>query len=354
MNAADFGYNIYREKTKNIHFPAEFIYGRVLEEQKERYVVATDKGVYEAEITGNMRYSAGSREDFPVVGDWVALILYDEGFALINKLLPRYSVIKRKAVGQHGEMQMLAANVDYALLIQASDQDFNINRLERYLTLCYSSNVEPLIVLTKIDLIAKQKVDKMAEKIKSRIENIPVVSVSNETMEGYELLNNYIEKEKTYCILGSSGVGKSSLLNNLSGRMVMKTGAISISTGKGKHVTSHRTLVVLENGAILIDNPGMREVGIASAADGLKTTFEKIDLLSQNCRFKNCSHISEAGCAVIEALEKGHLDINMYENYVKMERENAYFESSLEERKRKERIFGKILKDYNKKNIKHK
>ena len=149
-------------------------------------------------------------------------------------------------------------------------------------------------------------------------------------------------------MLGSSGVGKSTLLNNLMGRTIMRTETISDSTNKGKHVTSHRELFMLENGAILIDNPGMREVGIADTEGGLETTFDMIVTLSKHCRFKNCTHTTESGCNVIEAVEKGELDRNSFENYLRMQREKAYFESTVAERRRKEKIFGKILKNYKK------
>jgi ribosome biogenesis GTPase len=155
-------------------------------------------------------------------------------------------------------------------------------------------------------------------------------------------------------MLGSSGAGKSTLLNNLSGRTVMRTGSISLSTGKGRHVTSHRELFILENGGILIDNPGMREIGIADSTEGLKATFDRIYELSGRCKFSDCTHTSETGCAVIEAVENGELDKDSYANYLKMQREKDYFESTVAERRRKEKILGKIIKDYLKKDHKQK
>lgn len=228
-----------------------------------------------------MRFSAKTREDFPAVGDWVALTTYEDGFAIIHKVLPRFSTIKRQAVGQFGEIQIIATNIDYAFLVQAVDRDFNINRMERYLTICYSAKVSSIIVLTKTDLITEQQLSEIMESVIIRINNIPVFAISNETQDGYEAIKFILEKGKTYCMLGSSGVGKSTLLNNLSGRSIMKTDAISQSTSKGRHVTSHRELIVLESGGILIDNPGMREVGIADSESGLETTFDLIISLSQ-------------------------------------------------------------------------
>jgi ribosome biogenesis GTPase len=163
-----------------------------------------------------------------------------------------------------------------------------------------------------------------------------------------DAIKSTIEKGKTYCMLGSSGVGKSTLLNNLAGKTIMQTGAISQLTNKGRHVTSHRELTVLENGGILVDNPGMREVGIADSANGLEITFDLIVSLSQNCRFIDCTHTNEIGCSVIEAVENGDLDKASYDNYLKMEREKAYFESTVAESRKKDKEFGKFLKNYKK------
>lgn len=348
MKLEDFGYNDKLEKLRVDNNLKDFEIGRVVSEHKERYIVKTEKGEFESEITGNMRFSAKSREDFPAVGDWVALTTYDSEFSIIYKILPRFSIISRQAVGQFGEIQIIATNIDYALLVQAVDRDFNINRLERYLTICYSSKVSPIIILTKTDLINEQAKAEIIESINQRIKNIPVFAISNETQDGYETLKQIIEKGKTFCMLGSSGVGKSTLLNNLSGRIIMRTDVISQSTNKGKHVTSHRELIVLENGGILVDNPGMREVGIVDKAYGLETTFDIIFSFSQNCKFKDCTHTNETGCSVLEAVEKGEIDKSSYENYLKMEKEKTHFESSVVERRKRDKDFGKMVKNYKK------
>ena len=344
----DLGYNDKLEEFRSEQKLDNFEIGRIIAEHKERYTIKTVKAEFEAEITGNMRFSAVSREDFPAVGDWVALTTYDSDFAVIHKIFPRFSIIKRQAVGQLGEVQIIATNIDYAFLVQAVDRDFNINRLERYMTICYSSNVSPIIVLSKTDLINEQRINEILDSIKLRIKNVPVIAISNETQYGYEAIKKTIEKGKTYCMLGSSGVGKSTLLNNLSGKSIMRTDTISQSTNKGRHVTSHRELIILENGGILVDNPGMREVGIADTTSGLETTFDKIVSLSQNCKFKDCTHSNETGCSVIEAVEKGKIDKASYENYMKMEREKAHFESSVVERRKKDKDFGKMIKNYKK------
>jgi ribosome biogenesis GTPase len=352
MNLEDWGYNEQLEKFRTGNNLQDFQIGRVIAEHKERYIVKTLEGEAEAEITGNMRFTARSREDFPAVGDWVALTVYDANFAIIHQLFPRSSLIKRQAVGQKGEVQVIGANIDEAFIIQAVDRDFNINRLERYLTICNSSGVSPIIVLSKTDLIDSQQLELIMGNIHQRLKNVPLIAISNETREGYDAILQVIKMGYTYCMLGSSGVGKSTLLNNLSGREIMKTGQISETIQRGRHVTSHRELILLEGGGLLIDNPGMREVGIADAAQGLETTFDTIMELSEHCRFKDCTHTTEQGCAVLEAIEKGELDESAYQNYLKMEREKEHFESTIAERRKRDKQFGKILKDYYKKDVK--
>lgn len=348
MKLEEYGYNDYLENQRiELNLTGHEI-GRVISEHKERYIVRTEKVELEAEVTGNLRFSAKNREDFPAVGDWVALTICDSDFAIIHSILPRFSTISRQAVGQFGEIQIIGTNIDYAFLVQAVDRDFNINRLERYLTICYSSKVSPVIVLTKTDLISGQELSEIISSVHQRISDIPVIAISNKTQTGYTALIELIKKGKTYCMLGSSGVGKSTLLNNLSGKAIMKTDAISTSTNKGRHITSHRELVILESGGILIDNPGMREVGIVDAAEGLVTTFDKIISLSRDCKFNDCTHTSETGCAVLDAVAKGEIDKSSYDGYLKMEKEKAYFESTVSERRKKEKQFGKIMKNYKK------
>ena len=299
-----------------------------------------------------MRFTATGREDFPAVGDWVTLLSYDPDFAIINEILPRFSIIKRQAVGQYCEIQIIGTNIDCALIMQSVNRDFNVNRLERYLTICYSSKVTPIIVLTKTDLISNKELLQLEKTIKQRIENVKVFAISNETKNGYEDLQQNMESGKTYCMLGSSGVGKSTLLNNFLGKTRMKTDHISESTNKGRHVSSHRELTVLQNGGILIDNPGMREVGIADSENGLETTYDKIVEFSKDCQFNNCSHTNEKGCAVIEAVKQGEIDENYYQNYLKLEREKAHFESTVHEKRKKDKEFGKMVKNF--KNLKNK
>jgi ribosome biogenesis GTPase len=348
MTLEDLGYNTDLENFRKDQNLDSFGVGRVISEHKERYIVKTNKNEFDSELIGNLRFTAKSRSDFPAVGDWVAISEYDDDKALIHCIYPRNSIIERQAVGKFGEKQIIATNIDYGLIVQAVDRDFNVNRLERYLTICNASNVKPVIILSKIDLINDSKLKTILDKISERIKNVPIITISNQTHLGYNELIAIIKKGETYCLLGSSGVGKSTLLNNISGKQLMKTDSISLSSSKGKHITSHRELIILENGGILIDNPGMREIGIADTKSGLEVTFDALVKLSQGCKFKNCTHIKEIGCAILEAVEKGEIDKDSYENYLKMESEKEHFESTIAEKRKKDKDFGKMIKNYKK------
>jgi ribosome biogenesis GTPase / thiamine phosphate phosphatase len=344
MAIEDLGYNIYFDNYRKERNLISFEIGRIIIEHKERYIVKNDSGEFESEITGNLRFSAKSRSDFPAVGDWVAFLKYDD-LGIIHHILPRKTILERQAIGKFGEKQIIAVNIDFAIIMQAVDRDFNINRIERYLTICHSAKVEPLIVLSKIDLIQEHELEYLINEIRTRIEIIPVIPVSNQTGIGYDKIKSALQKGKTYCILGSSGVGKSTMLNNLIGKEVMETSSISISTNKGRHITSHRELIVLESGGILIDTPGMREIGIADSSNGIEITFDIIEKLSRECKFSDCTHIHEKGCAVIAAVEEGSLHKSTYTNYLKMERERIHFQSSMLEKRQKDKKFGKMVKE---------
>ena len=322
-----------------------FEVGRVVSEHKERYDIRTEKGEFDSELIGNLRFTAESRFDFPAVGDWVAISEYDQGKAIIHAIYPRHSIIERQAVGKSGQKQIIAANIDFGLIVQAVNRDFSINRLERYLTICNASNVVPLIILSKIDLIEEKQLGSYLDQIGERIKDVKLIALSNQSLKGMDELTAIIERGKTYCLLGSSGVGKSTLLNNLTGKEQMKTDLISQSTDRGKHITSHRELFVLDTGGIVIDNPGMREVGIADSTAGLTITFDRIIKLSQACKFKDCSHINEKGCAILEAVETGEVDKTSYENFQRLQREKNHYESSLLEKRKKDKDFGKMVKN---------
>jgi len=352
MTLKELGYRSELENYRKSKKLDSFNVGRVISEHKERYIIKTPEGDYDGEIIGNLRYTAENRSDFPAVGDWVAISEYDDHKVLIHAVFPRKTTLERQAVGKQGEKQIIATNIDYAFIVQAVDRDFNVNRFERFLTICHTSHVEPIIVLNKIDLIHEDELSELVRRVEERIKNVPIIPISNASRKGFDQLEAQFHKSKTYCLLGSSGVGKSTLLNTLLGVNQMKTNAISSSTNKGRHVTSHRELFVLENGGIIIDNPGMREVGIADSKEGLEVTFHNIIEISKECRFKDCTHTSEIGCAVLQGVESGEIDELSYQNFLKMEKEKEHFESTVAEKRKKDKDLGKMIKNFKKNNYK--
>lgn len=343
MSLKDLGYNEELEKYRKDHSLDSFGIGRVISEHKDRYTVKTEFKEFDSELLGNLRFSVTDKNQLPAVGDWVAISEYDAGKALIHAVYPRKSIVERKAVGKLGQTQIIATNIDFGLIVQSVNRDYNINRLERYLALCNASNIVPIIILSKIDLIDANRLGKILVQVKDRIQNVPIIAISNQTHVGINEIKSKLLKGKTYCLLGSSGVGKSTIINTLTGLKLMDTGGISKSIDRGKHVTSHRELIVLENG-ILIDNPGMREVGITHISDGLEMTFDGIFKLAQDCKFRDCTHTNESGCAIMDAIENEELDADSYANFIKMEKEKMHFESNAQERRKKDKDLGKMIK----------
>jgi ribosome biogenesis GTPase len=317
---------------------------RVIREDREQYQVKIDDKEYRAEITGKIRFSAESRADYPAVGDWVAVECIDDTLAIIHDILPRATVLQRKAVAS-SDVQIIAANIDAAFIVQAVDRDFSINRLERYLAIAISGGIEPIALLNKIDLISDEERSKNTEEIKKRNPDLKIISMSALNTSNLAELNNLLEKNKTYCFLGSSGVGKSTIINLLLEDRVLETEEISESVQRGKHTTTHRELIILENKACVIDTPGMRELGLTEDSQSLESIFSEIYKYTEKCKYSDCTHTNEPGCGVLEALSKGLIEQEQYDNYHKLERETAYYQSTLLERRRKDKAFGKMVKE---------
>jgi ribosome biogenesis GTPase / thiamine phosphate phosphatase len=345
MNLTDLGLTDELSAYIKEQISSDFIIGRVSRENRERYIVSTGEKDYEAEITGNLRFTASSRADFPAVGDWVTMISYDTDLALIHKILPRKSVLERQTVGKTGEKQIISTNVDFAFIMQSIGYNFSINRLERYLSICFAGGIEPILVISKIDLSTDKDIQEVISVLETREKKVKYILLSNITREGLDQINNTIQTGKTYCIIGSSGVGKSTLINNLFKKDVLKTREISRSTNKGQHTTGYRELFILQNGGIIIDTPGMKELGMTDNIEGIRTTFNDIMDLSLKCRFPDCRHIDEKGCAVIDALKSGNIDKDSLENFRKMLREQDRFQASVAEKRKKDREFGKMVKE---------
>jgi len=346
MNLNDLGFNEELSSFIRENNLTDFSVGRITQEHRERYVVSTGDLEYDAEITGNMRFTATSRKDFPAVGDWVTMNIYDTDQAIIHHILPRKSMLARQAIGKPGEIQIISTNIDFAFIVQAISNNFNINRLERYLTICNSSNIEPVFVISKIDLATGNEIRDAISTLEARDKNVKYILLSNISHEGLDQIMDFIQKEKTYCMVGSSGVGKSTLINNLLKKEVLRTGEISHSTNKGRHITEHRELFILENGGIIIDTPGMKELGITDDLKGIESTFEEIHKIAGNCKYSDCQHINEKGCAVLEALKNGSINKESYENYRKILKEQERYQMTVAEKRKRDKVFGKMLKNY--------
>ncbi|MEE4260926.1 MAG: ribosome small subunit-dependent GTPase A [Bacteroidales bacterium] len=352
MTLEELGYNNKLEDSRKAQGLESFIIGRVILKHRDRYIVRTESSEFDCELIGSLRFSVTDKGELPFVGDWVAISEYDEDKALIHAVLQRNSILERKAIGKLGQTQIIATNIDVGIIIQSVNRDFSINRLERYLTICNACKIDPIIVLSKIDLIEESELEELLTQVRKRIKNVAIIAISNQTHLGIEEIKSKLSKGKTYCLLGSSGVGKSTLINTIVGGKLIKTGAISESIDRGKHVTTHRELIVFENG-VLIDNPGMREVGITDDSDGFEMTFEEILNFSKNCKYNDCTHTNEDGCAVLTALENNDLNPESYENFLKMEKERIHFESNAQDRKKKGKDLGKLIKNMKKNNNKY-
>ncbi len=344
MNLNDIGYNAIVNKYVEDNQLDKSTIGRIIAVFRDMYTVKTDSAELKATNTGNLQNSMEDKSELPIVGDWVCLNKYDDKNAFITQVFPRNNFIERRSIGKSVNKQVIAANIDFGFIVEAITENFNINRIERYLAICNSANVKPIILLTKIDLVTNRELMNTINGVNKRIENVPIFAISNLTNIGLDELKATLIKGKTYCLLGLSGVGKSTLLNILAEKIVMKTSAISQRTNKGVHTTTHRELFLLNNGSIIIDNPGMREVGITDSIIGLEITFDKIVELAQDCHFSDCTHVHEKGCAVLIAVEEGNLDNAIYDNYIKMKKEQSHLQTTLVAKRKQDKAFGKMIK----------
>ncbi|OHA86158.1 MAG: ribosome small subunit-dependent GTPase A [Candidatus Zambryskibacteria bacterium RIFOXYD1_FULL_40_13] len=353
MKIEDLGYDAFFESSRKELGLGDFPVARVTVEHRGAYKVRNEKGEYLAKITGKQMLRAESRIDYPAVGDWVVITDLDGEHAVIRETLPRKTIIKRKhgdksRTSEKSETQIIATNIDTAFVVESFGRDFSLNRFERYFALIGDGGIKPIIVLNKIDLISREELDLKFVEIKKRFDDVEVIPTSITNNNGIHELKKHIEKGKTYCFLGSSGVGKSSLINKLLGENMIKTEDVGSRTGRGKHVTTNRQMYFLENGGIVIDNPGMREVGMSLVGAGLDNLFDQITDLTVGCKFVDCTHIHEPGCAVLEALKAGDLDPEKYANYINLKKEVEYYEMTELNKREKDRQFGKFMKTYKK------
>src|SRR5512139_599441 len=308
MKLQTLGFDLWFQDKRSEALRPDCTVARVTAVHRDSYLVRNEYNEVLAELAGSFIYAADSSIDLPSVGDW-ALVQYHNAdtLAIIHGLLPRKSFLRRKTPGKIIDYQMIAVNIDSALIVQACDFDFNLRRLERYLVMVNEGHIEPILLLTKSDLVSPEQLGQRISEIRQANITCKVLPLSNVSGIGVDHVRQLLEPGKTYCLVGSSGVGKTTLLNHIIGRDVFETNTVRARDGRGRHTTAQRQLTVLDQGAMLIDTPGMRELGNIGVSSGLEESFADIWSLSKTCRFANCTHTQEVGCAILAAIEDGTL-----------------------------------------------
>ena len=306
------GKDVFREASKS----PKMSLGRVLTQSKRMYRIVTDDGEFQGEVSGRFRHETSSTADFPVVGDYVlAMLSHSMGKAVIHRVLTRRNVFERTIAGKAPRSQVVASNIDVVFICMSLNDNYNLNRLERYLSVTWKCGADPVVVLTKSD-VAQGSLDECLKAVQDIARDARVLVTSSFDSTSIDELRKFISVGVTAAFIGSSGVGKSTLINLLLGEERQATGEIREADGKGRHTTSMREMILLPDGGVVIDTPGMRELGIESA--DIEATFEDIEELALHCRFSDCRHETEPGCAVKKAIEDGRLDARRLENYLKL------------------------------------
>lgn len=323
MNVENLGWNDSFAAAFTAYTGKHYDVGRISAEHKTLYEVLTTQGTMPAVVSGKFLHTAQTPGEFPAVGDWVVLTINEaEQKAVIHAILPRKSRFSRTAAGDTPQEQVIAANVDTLFIVSSLNREFNVRRIERYITMAWESGADPVIVLTKADLC--KDLDSCIQAVQQVAWGIPIHVVSAVSGEGLDELQPYFREGNTVVVLGSSGVGKSTLLNAIIGEDVLKTSSIADYKDRGRHTTTYRQLVVVPGRGILIDTPGLRELRLHDDGENVSRTFADIEMLMQRCRFVNCTHNGEPGCAVDGAIDDGSLDPNRYESFLKLQREAAH------------------------------
>jgi ribosome biogenesis GTPase len=339
----NYGWNAFHEQNAKTAEQKDLLVGRVTSIKGFKYFLISEGGEIETELSGRLLFTTAV-DELPKVGDWVFYMDYGS-LGYIISVLPRMNELSRKTPGVKFEKQVLAANVDYALIVQGLDADFNIMRLERYIVQILACGITPIVLLNKSDLVTD--LPEYIAQVNRLKRDCGVYCCSAYSGFGIDTLaNDVMEQGKTYILVGSSGTGKSSLLNSMMNFQLQKIGEKSFSTGKGKHTTTARELFQLPNGSLIIDSPGMREFGMTSdEGQHSGELFPEIVKFAEGCRYADCKHINEVGCAVLEALNTGALDAYVYESYLKLMKEQRRFEIKIEDKKRLGKQFGKMTKE---------
>ncbi|MFZ7127982.1 MAG: ribosome small subunit-dependent GTPase A [Desulfobacterales bacterium] len=353
MDLKELGFNDWFEERADTSRPADHRIARIVSRHRDSYSLHDGTSEITAEITGRLAHSAESPLDYPTVGDWVYAQYFDDGaFAVIHGILPRKSILKRKTAGRRIEYQPIAANVDTAFLIQSLETPVRLASLERYLVMSNEARIRPLVLLSKSDLVPDDRIGELLERVREGLPGVEVTTFSNLETEGPDRIGARLRPGETFCLLGPSGVGKTTLLNRLVGEAAFDTQPVRKGSGKGRHTTTRRQLVRVRGGALAIDTPGMRELGQMGAESGLEQTFDEIAVLAEQCRYSDCTHTREAGCAILAALEEEEIAEDRYRSYLKLVREISRNDMSYQEKRRHDRQFGKFQKSVMKHNLK--
>lgn len=344
MELSDLGFDSWFQQKLNEFGMPDCSVARITRVDRDRYLLRNEQSEVQGEPTGKLLFSVASGENLPCVGDWVFAQYFNEGtLAIIHDVLPRKTFLRRKAAGKKVDYQIIASNIDVAFIMQSCDYNFNLRRMERYLVMARDGRIEPIILLSKSDLISGEELDtRMSEIDQARI-GARVIAFSNISCTGLQTISESLEKGKTYCLLGSSGVGKTTLLNHLLGREEFETNPVREKDGRGRQTTARRQLSVIGNGALLIDTPGMRELGMMGVGSSIDDSFSDVHTLSDHCRFNDCTHTSELGCAVLAAVQRGELNEERYRSYMKLVRESEFNDLTYAEKRKKDKDFGRMI-----------
>ena len=355
MNLNQLGWSDYFQTAFNSLERDDLVPARVIRQNKHQYVIHDGRTTLNATILGRLLYESEDASALPAVGDWVCAQPFDEDQAIIHALLPRFGAFFRKEAGHVTRKQVIAANIDVVFLVSGLDHDFNVRRIERYLVQATSSGATPVILLNKADL--REDIEDVVDQVRGVAGDIEILPISAKEQRGIDAVRQLIHEGLTVAFLGSSGVGKSSIANALMEYEVQQTGAVRDDDSRGRHTTSHRELMPLALGGVIIDTPGLRELQLWGGEDDLQSVFGEIDQLAAFCKFRDCQHEAEPGCAVLQAIEDEELDEARFESYKKLKRELSFLNQRQDEMarlkaKKREKSFGKLIKEINRNNPK--